>query len=128
MPIDSNHQKVVEDSFKAMQAGPAGEAAMLALFADNAVFIEPYTGQRRTHNGKEAIRATFKEMWSRPGPPVTLSMGRLDVEGKSLKAEWTCTSPVFPKPMKGYNLFTIGADQKIARMEVFITDAPPMPR
>jgi len=127
MAANMNAQKVIEDSFKAMQAGPAGEEAMMALFADAAVFVEPYTGSRRTHSGKDAIRATFKEMWGRPGPPVTIRMDRLDADGVDLRAEWTCSSPAFPKPMKGYNVFRIGAGDKITHMEIFITDAPPMP-
>lgn len=28
-------------------------------------------------------------------------------DGDRVRADWICTSPVFPAPMKGYDLFTI---------------------
>jgi hypothetical protein len=49
MTVSHDHQQVIEDSSRAMQLGPAGESTIMALFTDDAVWIEPYTGQRRTH-------------------------------------------------------------------------------
>ena len=40
-----------------------------------------------------------------------------DRDGNLVRADWTCTSPVFEAPMNGYDLFTIESG-KIARLEV----------
>ena len=125
MPVQESQRKVVDSLFKAMQAGPAGEQAMMALFAEDAVFIEPFSGQVQTHEGKPAIRESFKQMFADPAPDMKLQMDRVDMDGDQVRAEWTCTSPVFPEPMRGHDLFTI-ADGKIARLEVVVTSMPPM--
>ena len=49
MPVKDEDRKVVEELFKAMQAGPDGEEALMALFHEDAVFTEPFSGQPRTH-------------------------------------------------------------------------------
>ena len=125
MTVTESNRKVVENLFKAMQAGPSGEDEMMSLFADDAVFIEPFSGQVRTHEGKTAIRVSFQEMWREPVPDLQLTLDRVDLDGERLRAEWTCTSPVFPQPMRGYDLFTIGLG-KISRLEITVTDMPPM--
>lgn len=109
-----------------MQAGPSGEAAMMALFAEGAVFIEPFSGQTQTHTGLHAIRESFRDQWRNPLPDLQLTLDRVDLDAGVVRAEWTCTSPVFPMPMRGYDLFTIDDAGKIARLEIVVTDAPPM--
>ena len=125
MPVSSADRTVVENLFKAMQKGPAGEEDMMSLFADDAVFIEPFSGVPQTHTGKDAIRASFKGMWENPAPDLQLVLDRVDVDGDKVRAEWTCTSPVFPEPMKGFDLFTIRSG-KISRLEIVVTSVPPM--
>ncbi len=128
MTIKAEHLQVIEDSARAMQAGPAGEAAIMSMFTDDAVWVEPYTGQRRTHSGKEAIRGALKEMWTRPSPPgFAISTDRIDAEGRNIKVQWTCSCTGFPNMMRGYSLYTVGAANKIERLELFITEAPAMP-
>ena len=126
MSIDSQQRKVVEDLFRAMQAGPGGENAMMALFADDAVFVEPFSGQPQTHTGTAAIRQSFRDQWKDPLPDLELTLDRVDLDEGVLRAEWTCTSPVFPTPMRGYDLFTLNADGRIRRLEIVVTDAPEM--
>ena len=104
-----------------MQEGPTGEEAMMALFADDSVFIEPFSGTVRTHTGKPAIRRAFRSTWESPIPELRLTLDRVDLDGDQVRAEWTCTSPVFPEPMKGFDLFTIRAG-RIARLEIIIPD------
>ena len=125
MTIPEADRNVVEGLFRAMQMGPEGEAEMMALFSDDAVFTEPFSGTVQTHTGKEAIRTSFVQMWSDPAPDMKLQLDRVDVDGDRVRAEWSCTSPVFPKPMRGYDLFTI-KDGKISQLEVVATDMPPM--
>ncbi|MEK6674156.1 MAG: nuclear transport factor 2 family protein [Planctomycetota bacterium] len=125
MIVSEGDRKIVENLFKAMQKGPSGESDMMALFAENAVFIEPFSGQLQTHTGKPAIRDSFRAMWQNPAPDLALTLDRVDVDGAVVRAEWTCTSPVFPAPMHGYDLFTVRSG-KIDRLEIVVTDMPPM--
>ncbi len=125
MPVSEQDRSVVEAMFKAMQAGASGERDMMALFSDDAVFIEPFTGTPITHTGKSAIRESFLGMWKEPAPDLKLMVDRVDLDGDHIRADWTCTSPVFPSPMRGHDLFTI-ADGKITRLEIIVTDMPPM--
>lgn len=125
MSESSADRTIVENLFRAMQKGPSGEADMLSLFADDAVFIEPFSGTPRTHMGKQAIRASFKDMWRNPAPELRLVLDRVDVDGDKLRAEWTCTSPVFREPMKGFDRFTIKGG-KISRLEIVVTGVPPI--
>jgi hypothetical protein len=103
-----------------MQAGPSGEPLMLSLFQEDAVFIEPFSGQPVSHVGLDAIRDSFREQTAHPLPDMCLTLDRVDMDGALLRAEWTCTSSAFPSPMRGYDLFTI-KDGKIARLEIVVT-------
>ena len=126
MAVSPQQQKTVEALFRAMQVGPAGEEPMMALFADGAVMVEPFSGQPQTHEGKTAIRQSFRDQWKNPLPDLTLVLDRVDLDPPCVRAEWTCSSPVFPAPMRGYDLFTLDSAGKIVRLEIVITDAPPM--
>jgi len=61
MPVTSKQRNTVESLFKAMQAGPSGEDAMVGLYTDNAVFIAPFSGLPQTHrpggNSAEFLRS-----------------------------------------------------------------------
>jgi hypothetical protein len=124
MAVNARQRKAVEEVFKAMQAGPAGESAMMDLFVDDAVLVEPFAGAPQTHTGKAAIRQSFRDQWKNPVPDLTLTLDRVDLEGSQVRAEWTCTSPAFPAPMRGYDLFTLNDAGKIIRLEIVVTDAP----
>jgi hypothetical protein len=126
MAVNAQQRKAVEDLFKAMQAGPDGEASMVGLFADDAVLIEPFTGKPQTHRGKAAIRQSFRDQWKNPLPELKLTVDRVDLDGTQVRAEWTCTSPAFSAPMRGYDLFTLSDTGQITRLEIIVTDAPPM--
>ena len=128
MPVSRSHQQVIEDTSRAMQAGPAGEATILSLFAEDAVWVEPYTGQRRTHAGKDAIRAALRQMWQQPSPPgFAITTERMDAAGPSVRVDWKCTCDGFPELMRGYSLYTISPANLIERLELFITEAPAPP-
>lgn len=128
MPVSAQQRQAVEGMFKAMQAGPDGEDAMMSLFADDAVLIEPFSGQSRTHAGTQAIRQSFRNQWNDPPPDLRLVLDRVDLDGAQVRAEWTCTSPVFPSPMRGYDLFLLDAAGRIKRLEIVVTEAPPLGR
>jgi ketosteroid isomerase-like protein len=128
MPVSRSQQQVIEDTSRAMQLGPAGEATILSLFTDDGVWVEPYTGTRRAHAGKEAIRAALRQMWQQPSPPgFTITTDRIDAEGECVRVDWTCHCDGFPAMMRGYSLYTISPENLIARLELFITEAPGPP-
>jgi len=97
----------------------------MSLFADDAIFIEPFSGVPLTHEGHQAIREAFKGMEENSAPDLELALERVDVDGNQLRAEWTCASPVFPEPMKGFDLFTI-KNGKITRLEIVVTNVLPL--
>jgi hypothetical protein len=127
MPVDESDRRVVEDLLRTMQAGPAGEEELLALFADDAVLVEPFAGRVQTHAGRPAIRAALAEMSKGRAPDLALNLDRVDLEGDSVRAEWTCTSALMPGPLRGHDLLTIRSG-KILRLEIIITEMPGLAR
>lgn len=123
MSVLASDRTVVENLFKAMQAGPEGERLMMSLFHDDAVFIEPFGGQPMTHGGHDAIRESFRQQTAHPLPDMKLTLDRVDMDGAIVRAEWTCSSSAFPAPMRGYDLFTI-KNGKIARLEIVVKSVP----
>lgn len=127
MQVDSHvtpeDRALVDRFFQAMRQGAAGEEALMALFAEDAVLTEPFTGQPRTHHGKAAIRASYRQSWEHPPPDMKLTLHRIDLDGEQLRTEWTCTSPAFPGPMRGNDLFTL-REGRIHRLETTVALAP----
>lgn len=111
-PVD-----VVHAYFEAMKAGASRVDDLLALFAEDATYIEPFSGETRTHTGWSAIADTIRTSLKNPPPDMTLEVDRVDVDGDVVRSEWTCTSPVFPGPMKGVDRCTVKAG-RIQRLEV----------
>jgi hypothetical protein len=105
-----------------MQTGAVAEAAMMALFAPQAVYIEPFSGEVRTHRGKEAIRDVLREGWSRPLPDIRIEVDTVDIAGEKVTSQWTCYSPGIPGGKgSGVNTFVL-KDGLIVRLQTrFIT-------
>ena len=83
-------------------------------------------GRPSVHRGEAAIRAFFGESFNGPlGHDVQLTLDRLDVDGDRLRSDWTCSMPMFPRPMHGFDLYSI-ENGRIKRLEVNVTDMPPM--
>ncbi|HXV61927.1 MAG TPA: nuclear transport factor 2 family protein [Vicinamibacteria bacterium] len=121
MPADDTALRVVERLFQAMEGGPEGEEPMMELFSDGAVFIETFTGRRREHVGREAIRRTYRELFSNPPPPdMKLQLHRVDRDGERVRAEWSCMSSSYLEPRRGFDLFTV-RNGEIEKLEVVIT-------
>ncbi len=104
-----------------MQAGAQQADALFALFADDAIYVEPFsgmaTGERHTHEGREAIEACLGKSWENSPPELRLEVNRVDVDGAVVRSEWTCTSPAFEAPVRGLDVCTV-RDGRIARLEV----------
>lgn len=125
MPVKDEDRMVVEKVFQAMHAGPEGGELMASLYAEDAVMVEPFSGKPNTLQGKEAIVAFYGEAVKNSPPDMKVTLDRLDMDQDKVRAEWTCTSSTFPKPMRGYDLYRI-VDSKIQYVEVVVTEMPPM--
>ena len=112
-------REVVDAYFRAMQRGQHGQEELLALFADDAVYIEPFTGTSRTHVGLAAIRACVEASWAYSPPDLRLEVDRVDVDGPRVQTRWTCTSPAFPAPVHGEDRYLVRSG-RIAHLEVRI--------
>jgi uncharacterized protein (TIGR02246 family) len=124
MEVSQSDRRLVERVSEAMQAGPAGKEDMLALFTDDAVLVEPFSGERKTFEGIESIRERYTAMVAEPRPPdFRLQIDRIDTDGKQVITDWTCTSAVFPGPMKGESRYII-RDGKIQRLEIDLKSFP----
>ena len=120
MTVNAQQHKAVEDVFRAMQADPAGEESMMALFVEDAVLVDPFAGAPQTHRGKAAIRQSFRDQWKNPLPDLKLTLDRVELDGSQVRAEWMCTSPALPTPMRGYDLFTLNDAGRIVRLEIVL--------
>jgi ketosteroid isomerase-like protein len=117
---------VIEDYLAGMQAGPGGLDGLVALFTEDAVYVEPFAGQPVVHSGKEEIRAFFANALQQHLNGARLTLDRLDLDGERLRSEWTCHIPMFTAPMHGFDLVTLRGG-RIARLETIVTDMPPIP-
>ena len=128
MTTENVGRALVERYFAAMRARAAGDNDMAALFADDAVYVEPFSsgpaarGEKRTHVGKTVIAAFFGNSWQHQPPDMTVSVDRMDVDAGIIRSEWTCSSSVFPAPMRGVDVVTI-RDGKIVRLETTLLPA-----
>lgn len=102
-----NDHDIVEHYFQAMRTGAIANDEILDLFADDAVYVEPFSGVRLVHVGKDAIRQSFVESQVNAPPDMTLTLDQVDVECNRIRSVWTCTSPAFAHPMRGQDLWTI---------------------
>jgi ketosteroid isomerase-like protein len=125
--IQSHDRSVVERYLALMQAGPGGVDDLLGLFADDAVYVEPFMGKPQVHSGKAEIRAFFQNALEQNLRGARLTLDRLDMDGDRLRSEWTCELPAFNAPMRGFDVLML-RDGRIARLETTVTEFPPMPR
>lgn len=115
--------EVVHAYFAAMRGGRAHATALFALFDDEAVYDEPFGGERRVHQGRSAIEAAITASWDQTPPDLTLDVDRVDVDGAIVVSEWTCRSPAFPGPIRGRDRCEV-RDGRIVKLEVsFLEDA-----
>lgn len=114
--------EVIQRYFAAMRRGAAAETEMMALFADDAVYIDPFSGSQREAHGKEQIRRALRRGWETPLPDLELEVRTIEITGNNARSRWTCRSPALPGPVDGIDNYTI-VDGKITRLEVVIEPA-----
>ena len=115
--------ETVEKYFNAMQRGPEGEDDLLALFADDAVYREPFGG--RTLTGRDEIAQWVRASRDQAPPDLVINVERIDVVGEVVEATWSCESPIFLEPTRGRDRFTI-RDGKIERLDSEVLQPPVM--
>ncbi len=94
--------------FRAMQSGAAAEADMRALFAPDAVYVEPFSGSLQTHKGRDEILATMTAGWKWNPPDMTIDIDHVSVDGVELTVHWTCRASTLPDGKgTGVNRFTL---------------------
>jgi ketosteroid isomerase-like protein len=120
---DARHP-LVERYFRAMQRGQEGEEELVALFAEDAVYVEPFSDEQAPHVGRAEIQVWLHASWDRSPPELTLRVDRVRVDGDLVEADWTCTSPALPAPIEGVDRYTI-RDGRIARLETRFRPATP---
>jgi ketosteroid isomerase-like protein len=120
--VPEQERRVIERYFRAMRTGAAGGEEMMNLFAEDAVYVDPFGDTPQTHTGKGAIRRAYLKSRQDAPPDMTLTLDRVDFEGERIRTEWTCCSPAFPHPMRGQDLWTIRGG-RIIRLETILLGA-----
>jgi hypothetical protein len=123
--IPTRDRATVERYLASMQAGPGGLEDLVALFDDQAVYVEPFGGQPQVHSGKAEIRAFFEVALEQHLKDVRLTLDRLDIDSGRLRSAWTCHLPMMAAPMRGFDLLSL-QDGRIVRLETTVTEFPPM--
>lgn len=114
----------IANFFTAMQARHAGEDEMRRLFADHAVYVEPFSGAMRRHVGREAILDAMRAGWDFPMGDMRIRIDRATARGDTVEVAWTCFSPVLPGGQgRGTNRFVL-KDGRIVLLETAIDEGP----
>jgi GrpB-like predicted nucleotidyltransferase (UPF0157 family) len=81
------------------------------------VYVEPFG--RTAHRGREAVRAVRAGL----PPEARLTVERVAAAGGEVEADWTCESPIFARPARGRDRFTL-RDGRIARLDSALVEPP----
>jgi uncharacterized protein (TIGR02246 family) len=115
MAIDTD-RAVIEGYYRAMEA--ASPQQMDGIFTPDAVYTEPFSkgGEPTIHSGREEIVGWLAASFDAGNKGVTITLDRIDVDGDTVVAEWTCIGPMLPGPMKGHDRYQV-QDGRIARLD-----------
>ena len=125
MMTEHTPHQILQSYFAAMRQGSSAEDDLMALFTDDAVYEEPFTGSPDPAVGLEAIRERLRFGWSTPLPEMQLDVLAIDVTGDRAQSRWECRSPAFPTPVRGSDTYEF-RDGLIAVLRVTI-DEPNSP-
>lgn len=98
-------QEIIDQYFVAMRRGPDGQADLLSLFADEAIYDEPFVAPGSPAEGKAAIRDRLATSWQNPPPDLELDVLTVTVDGSRAEVRWECRSPVFDNPVRGVDRY-----------------------
>lgn len=110
--IDPSMHDLIERYYAAMRARAHGADGMAALFAEDAVYVEPFSNVQTDanqcrHIGRDAIVAYFERSFPYNPPDLAVQADRMDILNSQIRVEWTCTSSAFPAPVRGIDIYTI---------------------
>lgn len=106
----------VTNFFLAMQAGPHGADRLRAMFTEDAVYREPFSGSPEPHLGPEAIAAAFSSSRSEAFNDAVVQLGEISIDGAEITVTWTCFSQAIPGGQgSGTNVFRM-RDGQIAAL------------
>lgn len=114
--------QLVDKYFSAMRRGSAAEEDLMSLFADGAVYVEPFSGLAPAV-GLDEIRDRFRSGWEQPLPDMELDVLEVEVDGDRSRSTWECRSPALPGPVRGEDHYEITGG-RISRLEVRILETP----
>lgn len=98
----------ISNFFLSMQAGEIGAPALMACFAKDAVYEEPFTGAVRVHKGHDEILKAMALGWEMPMVDTRISIDKVEVSGAEILVDWTCRSPSIPGGEgRGLNRFVL---------------------
>ena len=86
----------IANFFTAMQAGRAGAEALRGMFAEDAVYQEPFSGQAMVHRGRDAVMKAMAQGWEQPFPDMRIAIDRAASRGEVIEVDWSCYSPALP--------------------------------
>ena len=123
-----NPTTVVHRYYAAMRIGAGGEDDMMALFAEDAVYAEPFSGLDPAE-GREAIRARLRSGWEVPLPDLDVDVLSITLAGDRAECRWECRSSVFDGPRRGTDRYRF-VDDLIVELTVSLdteSDRPDEP-
>jgi hypothetical protein len=102
----------ITNFFLAMQAGPPGLDLLKTMFAQDAEYTEPFSGQAAPHKGRDAIIAAFANSRSSNFDDAVINLGAVEVAGETITVRWTCISQAIPGGQgSGTNVFRLNAGE-----------------
>jgi hypothetical protein len=113
-----NHMPLnITNFFLAMQAGPSGLELLGTLFAEDAIYHEPFSGQTEPHKGRAAIIKAFDDSRTDAFDDAVITLSDVKVDQDTITIGWTCISQAIPGGQgSGTNVFEM-ADGKIASLK-----------
>ena len=124
--MEKTPREIVDAYFAAMRRGAAAEDEIIALFTEDAVYEEPFTGESGGAVGRTAIRERLRTGWTSPLPDMTVEVLSMTVTPDQATARWRCTSPALPGGVAtGTDRYRF-RDGRIAHLRVKL-DRPPPP-
>lgn len=106
--------------FNAMMQGESAAAEMSSLFAEDAIYVEPFSGKAKSHTGRSKILRAMQQGWKSPLPDMRITVDQVEADDFGVKAAWTCRSPALPKgAASGVNIFLLDKT-KINRLETHL--------
>ena len=98
----------ITNFFLAMQAGPSGLSLLREIFAPDATYTEPFSGQQTPHVGHDAIIAAFDASRSDAFDDAVITLSQVAVQDEIITVKWTCISKAIPGGQgSGTNVFVM---------------------